>query len=302
MGLFSKKKEQVDGKGENKFPPKTLPDTLMQRISTSQNNSQEVRPQKIYVDDVKAVLQAKDEHKRIPQEFISKQTNDRGPERHEMEKVLMIKQDQPQTFESLNSQQVKVHKYNLPSFFIELERRMLGHTHLIKQVSAQDLLSKMKDYHIAINNGDSFFMHELEIEEQIAKSISLLKDVESDWLLTKRQVATAEKILLEKENELERRLVEFKGLLLAAEKFKAYSLRVNEDQAFILSDGTKLYSLQNLMNELPRMNDEIFSFHVNLEKNDFASWIRNVFKLEELATKLILVKTKEELLLLLKNN
>lgn len=309
MSLFSKKKEEEKGERKENKIPKTLPDTVMQRLSVADDSQKSISPKKLYTEDLKASLQAKDENKRLPED-MHKMSTDKGPERHEVEQVLVIKEDQNK---KIMSQQIVPQqsilqetdlreKHRWPSFFVELERMILSRKHQNKHLAAQDLIARMKEYHDSKNTGDVFFMHEFEIEEQIANSLSVLKDLESDWLHTKKQVSSAEKMLFEKERELEHRLADFKSLLLSAERFKAYNMVAQDGQVFFLSDGAKLYSVQQLIDEIPKMRDEIFFFHVTNERNDFASWIRDVFKLEELASKVLEAKTKEELLQILRGS
>jgi len=47
---------------------------------------------------------------------------------------------------------------------------------------------------------------------------------------------------------------------------------------FYLSDGRRLKSVYELIDALESMNDGLFKEHVNKTKNDFSSWIKDVFK------------------------
>ena len=64
------------------------------------------------------------------------------------------------------------------------------------------------------------------------------------------------------------------------------------DQYFKLSDGTALKSLDDLKEALGKMNDDTFRQYVNDEKNDFANWIRFVYKNDSLADTLSKAKSK----------
>jgi hypothetical protein len=328
MSIFSKKKEKTleitnsvtewNKSEENKIP-KILPDTLMQRISIAQNSNEGlITPKRIFTDDIKATLkmksQVKDEYKKIPED-IHKESNSKGPEQHEMEKVIMIKEPMHKESEAeplIAAPQVKIEQvaqiakmpekiHEMPqsvhhhSFFAELER-IFGHKHDVKHILSQDMMAKMKEYHDAIGKGDAFFMHEMDIELEIEKSLTSLKDIETEWLLTKKGVASAERLLFAKEEELEKRLSDFKNLLVTADRFKNFNMVSPEGSAFLLSNGVRLFSIQQLLNELPEMSDEIFYAHVTLAKNDFASWIRDVFKQDALALKLMAARTKQEIL------
>lgn len=62
---------------------------------------------------------------------------------------------------------------------------------------------------------------------------------------------------------------------------------------FYLSDGRPLKSLLELSDAIEEMDDEVFSHHVTRHKDDFAKWVSEVFKDEELALKLGRSKTRQ---------
>lgn len=55
---------------------------------------------------------------------------------------------------------------------------------------------------------------------------------------------------------------------------------------FYLNNGKKLKNIAELMESLKDMDQDLFSFHVNEQHNDFASWIRDVFGEKELARRI----------------
>ena len=59
-----------------------------------------------------------------------------------------------------------------------------------------------------------------------------------------------------------------------------------EEKTFVLKDGRKLRTLYELIDELETMPDALFKDFVNEAKNDFASWIENVFNEKSLADEL----------------
>ena len=63
---------------------------------------------------------------------------------------------------------------------------------------------------------------------------------------------------------------------------------------FVLSNGNKLKDLKELTQSLERMPDEIFRHHVNPIKNDFSSWVKDVFNENSLADDLKNLHSKVE--------
>lgn len=58
---------------------------------------------------------------------------------------------------------------------------------------------------------------------------------------------------------------------------------VHPDFTFKLVSGGELKNLNELLTALKNMDVKTFSHHVNDDKNDFANWVRDVLKDEELA-------------------
>ncbi len=65
---------------------------------------------------------------------------------------------------------------------------------------------------------------------------------------------------------------------------------------FWLCDGRILRSLRDLVDALNNMADEVFFYHVNQEKNDFANWINEVIQDKTLAKKINKTKSKAALI------
>jgi hypothetical protein len=59
---------------------------------------------------------------------------------------------------------------------------------------------------------------------------------------------------------------------------------------FYLNNGKKLKNIAELMESLKDMGQDLFSFHVNEQNNDFANWIRDVFGAQELARRIRLAR------------
>ena len=55
---------------------------------------------------------------------------------------------------------------------------------------------------------------------------------------------------------------------------------------FSVCDGRVLRNLQELQGALVKMGDNIYSYHANDKKNDFANWVNDIFKEPKLAQRL----------------
>ena len=76
--------------------------------------------------------------------------------------------------------------------------------------------------------------------------------------------------------------------------------KVNEDQAFVLNNNDRLYSLRDLLNVIPHMPEQVLHHHILYGRNDFANWIGDVFQYYDIAEEIRNVKSREEIIRILK--
>ena len=55
---------------------------------------------------------------------------------------------------------------------------------------------------------------------------------------------------------------------------------------FRVIDGSEIKNLLELAHSIEKMSDDSFYYHVNENKNDFSSWVKDVFNQEELANEI----------------
>ena len=79
-------------------------------------------------------------------------------------------------------------------------------------------------------------------------------------------------------------------------------VEISPENYFVLCDGRIIKDYKELANILESVNDDIFYYHVNNDKNDFANWINDIFKEQELADNLRMAKSRVEILALLYKN
>lgn len=72
--------------------------------------------------------------------------------------------------------------------------------------------------------------------------------------------------------------------------------KVPAAKSFWLCINMELRSLPELSVAVESIDDDVFRYHVNKDKNDFESWIRDVLLDKDLAREIARVKTKETLL------
>lgn len=76
--------------------------------------------------------------------------------------------------------------------------------------------------------------------------------------------------------------------------------KVQYDQAFVLNNNERLYSIRDLIDSLQDMPEHFFEHHTKYGRNDFSNWIGDVFQYYDIAEAIRDVKTKEELAEILK--
>ena len=74
---------------------------------------------------------------------------------------------------------------------------------------------------------------------------------------------------------------------------------VNPSHCFYLCNGAILKNLDDMLNALQNIDDEVYEYHANNEKNDFCNWIKDIVGDAELAFNLKM-KSKPEAINILK--
>ncbi len=67
-----------------------------------------------------------------------------------------------------------------------------------------------------------------------------------------------------------------------------------EEYHFVLNNGNRLKSIQELTDALETMSEDMFKYHANEYKNDFANWINDVFEEGNLANEIKKAKSRIE--------
>jgi hypothetical protein len=67
-----------------------------------------------------------------------------------------------------------------------------------------------------------------------------------------------------------------------------------QEKHFVVADGKRLKNIIELADALETMTEDVFSHHANEFKNDFSSWVRDVFYDHSLADDISRAKNKIE--------
>ncbi|MCK5476034.1 MAG: hypothetical protein KAI71_05660 [Candidatus Pacebacteria bacterium] len=68
-------------------------------------------------------------------------------------------------------------------------------------------------------------------------------------------------------------------------------VNAQDDQCFWVCNGSVLRNIKDLKDSLSKMDKETFLNHVNKEKNDFATWVKEILEDETLSKKISKNKT-----------
>jgi hypothetical protein len=71
---------------------------------------------------------------------------------------------------------------------------------------------------------------------------------------------------------------------------------------FVLQNGQYLKSFRDLVTAVDKMDDSMFEYHVTGDRHDFANWVKDVLKQEQLASRMKTARVKKELLAILKRH
>ena len=84
--------------------------------------------------------------------------------------------------------------------------------------------------------------------------------------------------------------------MVTKDEAKRYLCDAAPEQCFWINNGPILKNIEELANALPGMAEDTFRHHVNNEKNDFSSWVRNIIGDQKLANELASSKNRESAL------
>jgi len=84
--------------------------------------------------------------------------------------------------------------------------------------------------------------------------------------------------------------------MVTKDEAKKYLCDAAPEQCFWVNNGPILKNMEELANTLPDMAEDTFRHHVNNEKNDFSSWVRDIIGDANLANDLLSSKNRDSAL------
>ena len=202
------------------------------------------------------------------------------------------------------------------SFFSLIKEKMQNNAYHEIPQDPKIMLHEMKKHHESIAEKEKILKEKSLLDSKLAEKITMLELLEEGWYLLRKEIETKQTLLVQKEKMIDIMTLELKNLMQESNVFdKNFSKsaeisplkkanitqNIPEHQWFMLKNGKKLSSLTELKESLKHIDDETYFHHVNEYKNDFSSWIRQVFMDATLADKIINARSRNELISVLEN-
>ncbi len=188
------------------------------------------------------------------------------------------------------------------SFFSNLQGHIMKeskyiHSDMPKDIIYNNLFTEMKSFWDDQKYNINKAVLDQAIKKDVADKIQELHSLEVEWQRLQLEHEKLKDVLASKEIIIENKIRQLKRT------FKKIHLNAHthQDHFFVLKNGQKLRSMQELADELEVMDDSVFSHHVNEQKNDFAAWINDVLNLKELSQNLVSLNNKKQMASLIRN-
>ncbi len=72
-----------------------------------------------------------------------------------------------------------------------------------------------------------------------------------------------------------------------------------KEKMFVLCNGKRIKNIKELADIMEDLEEHTFNYHVNQDSNDFATWVKDVFKDIELAEKITNAKDQKHMQIIL---
>lgn len=207
-------------------------------------------------------------------------------------------QNEPDS-EDWETEDDKVIEQKRQTFFSTLKENLLNQDSGKIVIDKSQIMQNMKNFQQNIMEKEKVLKEKQKLDSELAEKIMMLELLEEGWYMLRKEIESKQILLLQKEKLIDMQVTELKSLM---EKEKKIDKTIPPDKWFVLKDGKKIASINELKETLKTAEDHVFYHHVNSLKNDFSSWIRHVFNDAVLADRIISAKTKEELIQVLEKD
>ncbi|MBI4438932.1 hypothetical protein HY640_03310 [Candidatus Woesearchaeota archaeon] len=173
------------------------------------------------------------------------------------------------------------------SFFHDLLHVIRSPKSIDKLVS-EDLLARMKE-NWAFRKRDDALSSRDRLEMEVLAKLNELKYLEGKWRSQKLILEEEEKVLRERERDMNGKIADFKKFLL---KVKLYQ-QVPAKDFLVLDNCMIIKSLKDMVDASKALDERTFRRHVNRERNDIGEWAMRLDS--RLASRLKDVRSAREL-------
>ncbi|MCP3682406.1 MAG: hypothetical protein GY861_06910 [bacterium] len=132
-----------------------------------------------------------------------------------------------------------------------------------------------------------------ELDAKIRDKARQLEHLETTWRMQKRVLEEDEKLLGDKEDEIQKNIDEFKELM----KEMRFVQNVSPDKFLLLKNGAVIKNLDQMAHILKKIDPVTFRFHCSGRKNDFSSWAAQIDS--SIAIKLRTARDKKDMIRIL---
>jgi hypothetical protein len=183
------------------------------------------------------------------------------------------------------------------TFFMRLQDHitkedMLMNGHVPKQILYKDLLHEMHGFWESQKFDIHQSMLDSAVKSDVARKVRELHDLEVEWQNLQLENDRIKDLLATKELMIESHVKQLKR------SFKKLHMTQDApaDRHFVLKDGTRIKNLQELSDSLRMMQESVFYYHANNQRNDFSNWVREVMALHDLADNMEAAGSRQETL------
>lgn len=249
----------------------------------------------------------------IPSDFVSNNSEEeyydnlKGVARHYPKTKY-----QDVSFEEFDNDELSSRRELKNGFFSTIKEKIQNKEYHDILSDPKIVLYELRNHHDSISEREKMLKEKSLLDSRLAEKIMLLELLEEGWYLLRKEIETKQILLLEKERLIDKMTFELKNLMNQSNDFDRgfrnpktsvkSDYNISEDKWFVLRNGKRLSSISELKDILRNMDDETYSHHVTLHKNDFASWIKHVFLNDALADKILRANSRNEIISILETD